>query len=207
MKKLIILIMVLLMSVPALAACGGSSDAEAGGAEDVSVDSLKTIGDIIALDSADMQCAVYEGNVVYAFQLGDAYYQARASISEEDEQAYFDIDFADEDYEEQQNAIVESLEIEEIVNLNDQMLSQEDLDALVGKTGQELMDEGWTFSGHDLEAMEFWMGYGPFVYTVTFDGEVAEADYETFEDETGTKDMTVKSAVFSSLGDATQLEY
>ena len=171
MKKLIILIMVLLMSVPVLAACGGSNDAEAGGAEDVSVDSLKTIGDIIALDSADMQCAVYEGNVVYAFQLGDAYYQARASISEEDEQAYFDIDFADEDYEEQQNAIVESLEIEEIVNLNDQMLSQEDLDALVGKTGQELMDEGWTFSGHDLEAMEFWMGYGPFVYTVTSRGE------------------------------------
>ena len=196
------------MAAIAFTACG-SQDGGGGGSDsgdEASVDSLKTVGDIIALESEEKQIAVYDESVVCAFRIGDTYYRAKAAISPETSQAYYKIDFMDDDYEEQQNAILSPLEIDEIENLSDQIPGQDELDAFVGNTGQELMDEGWTFAGHNLESMEFWMHHGPFEYTVTFDGEVAEADYESFSDEEDTKDMTVKSVVYSGLGDATNIE-
>ena len=80
------------------------------------------------------------------------------------------------------------------------------MDAYVGKTGREMQDAGWIYTGHDLENMEFWLQYGPFVYTVVFDGKVDEKDWDTFEDESGAKDMKVKSVEFNSIGDATNIE-
>ena len=211
MKRILSLLLVLIMTVFALAGCGGSGGESGGGSgggsdEPVSVDSLKTFGDILSLDLEENQWAVYNGIAVYAFKLGDTYYRAKATISEEDAEKLFSIDFSDDDYEAQQEAILSPLVIDEIENLSDQMLSQEEMDALVGKTGQELQDAGWTFSGHDLESMEFWMGYGPFIYSVFFDGEVAEADWESFDDEADTKDLTVKAVSFNMLGDATNIE-
>ena len=120
---------------------------------------------------------------------------------------YMNVDIFQEGYEKKQQKIIKNIEIDEMEDLSDQMLSQDELDALAGKTGQELVDEGWLFNGgHNLENMEFWMGYGPFNYSVFFDGEVAESDYETFDDEADTRELTVKSAEFNSLGDATNIE-
>ena len=204
MKKLIALLLVLVMAMFGMAGCGGSGSG--GSSEAASIDSVKTIGDVIALEAEETQFSVYKDVVVYAFKLGDTYYRVRAAITPEQAQAYFDIDYSDADYEDQQKKIVSPLAIDEIEELNDQILSQDELDALVGKTGQELQDEGWTYSGHDLESMEFWMNYGPFVYTVVFDGQVAEADYDSFDDEEGTSELTVKSAQLSALGDATFIE-
>ena len=87
------------------------------------------------------------------------------------------------------------------------MLSEEDLDALKGKTGAELVKDGWTYNGSfDLENMEFWMDKGPFQYTVVFDGSADGANAENYDAEAETKDMKVKSVKFSMLGDATTLE-
>lgn len=203
MKKIISIMLMLMMAAIALSACGG---ADGGSGEPVSVDSLKTIGDVIKLDREEAQSAVYGNKVVYAFKYGDTYYRVRATLSDEDQQSYFDISFDDEDYEEKQNAIVAPLAIDEVENLSEQIPAKDELDAFVGKTGQELMDDGWSFAGHDLETMEFWMYHGPFAYTVVFDGEVAEADYESFTDEEDAKDMKVKSVTFNGLGDATNIE-
>ena len=211
MKKYVALILVLMLAMFGMAGCGGSGSSDSSGGSDsgeaVNVDSLTTIGDVIAMEPEGLQSAVFENHVVYAFQAGDTYYRVIADISDEDQEKYFNISYEDQDYEAQQNEIVSPLAIAKIENLNEQMLSQEDMDALVGKTGKELQDEGWTFSGHDLEKMEFWMNYGPFLYTVTMDGTVEEKDWETFNDETDTKDMKVKSVEFNSLGEATNIEF
>lgn len=206
MKKIISIMLVLMMTVIALAACGSQDGGGAEPSAPASIEDVKTIGDVIALQSEETRSAVYDNKVVYAFKLGDTYYRVTATMTDEEAQAYFDVDFADEDWEEQQNAIVAPLAIDEVENLSEQIPSQDELDALVGKTGQELMDEGWVFAGHNLEGMEFWMDYGPFEYTVVFDGEVAESDYDSFIDEEDTKDMTVKSVVYNGLGDATKVE-
>lgn len=199
--------LVLLMTMLVFAGCGGSGSNSSDASDVPSIESLKTIGDVMALETEDMQSAVYEDVVVFAFKLGDTYYRVRAAISPDKAQEYFDIDYMDEDHEEKEKAIIAPLEIDSVEDLNDQILSQSELDSLVGKTGQELVEAGWTYNGsHMLEDMEIWMDYGPFLYSVFFDGEVAEADYESFEDEEGTKDMKVVSAKFNMLGNATNIE-
>ena len=202
-----LMLALLLVAALMLTGCGSKSggSADPGKGSDASVDSLKTFGDIIELEAEDKQQAVYENKVVFAFRIGDTYYRAIGEISDEMQQEYFDIDMMQDGYEEKQNEMLAPVKIDKIENLDDYKLSQEELDKLVGKTGQELQDEGWTFSGHDLDNMEFWMNYGPFTYTVVFDGKVDEKDYESFEDEAGTKDMKVKTAEFQSIGDATDL--
>ena len=209
MKKLIPLMMVLVLSVMALAGCGGSGEAgsAAGDSADAqaTLDSLKTIGDVAALESDLQQTSVTNGHVVYVFQLGDTYYRAIASISPEDEQAYYDIDFEDEDFMEQQEAIVAPLEIEEIQNVSEMIPPQEELDKWVGKTGAELEEAGWYYSGYNLEDEIFWMGYGPFKYNVTFDGDFSDVDIDTFDEVEATKDLKVTSVTFDDIGDATDL--
>ena len=209
MKRIVSLLLVLLMAVCMLTACGGSKDEpkEQSQSAGASVDSLKTIGDIIEAAPEDLQSAVYEDKVVYAFKMGDNYYRAIAAISKEDSDAYMKVDFADEDYQEQQNKIVAPLKIDKIEDLSDQLISQEELDKLVGKTGKELVEDGWTYNGsYFLEEMQFELNKGPFVYMFVFDGSVDEKDYEDYDAEKGTRDMKVKSASFSALGDATNIE-
>ena len=206
MKKGLTLILALLMALFTMTACGGQDSGSDQG-EAPSIDTVKTFGDVMALDTEELQSAVGGGYVVYAFKYGDTYYRAKSAISEDVEQKYMDVDIFQEGYEKKQQKIIKNIEIDEMEDLSDQMLSQDELDALAGKTGQELVDEGWLFNGgHNLENMEFWMGYGPFNYSVFFDGEVAESDYETFDDEADTRELTVRSAEFNSLGDATNIE-
>ena len=212
MKRILYLALVLVMTVMMTAGCGGagSSSSEAADQqqeETVSVDSLKTIGDIIALERETQQWAVFEDKVVYAFELDGKYYRAIAEISPETAEAIWNIDYSDEDYEKKEKDLLAPVEISNIEDLSGRILSEEDRNALVGKTGQELLDSGWTVgSGHNLETMEFWMAYGPFEYTVVFDGKVDEADYETFDDYEDIKDLKVKSVEFLMLGDATSIE-
>ena len=91
--------------------------------------------------------------------------------------------------------------------LNDQILSEDDLKALAGKTGKELVGEGWMYTGsYMLENMDVEMNYGPFAYMVRFDGKVDEKDWEDYDVEAGTADMKVVSAEFSQMGEATNIE-
>ena len=206
MKKRLSMLLVLLTAVFALAGCGSAGDSTGSSEVYVSVDSLKTISDVLNLEKDQWERVVYDGQAIVAFEYGGNYYRVKADISPEDEQAYNDIDYSDDSAEEQVKTILGPLAITEVENLNDQILSREEMDALIGKTGQELQDEGWTYTGHDLGVMEFRMVYGPFAYKVVFDGKVPESEYDTFEDESGTKDMTVKLVWFDSMEDGIIIE-
>ena len=205
MKRFLALFMVMLMTVTALTACGGKSGSEEE-KSGVSVDSLKTIGDVIDCEAEDKQSAVYDGKVVYAFKLGETYYRVIGAVTHEQEEEYQKVDILKDGYEDEQKEIVKDVKIEKVENLSEQILSREEMDACIGKTGQEMQDAGWIYTGHNLENMEFWLQYGPFVYTVVLDGKVDEKDWDTFEYESGAKDMKVKSVEFNTLGDATNIE-
>lgn len=207
MKKTAALLLALLMGVLTLTACGGTG---AGGKEAQEqaqgIDSIRTFGDLLTLESDTVQTAVTEDTLIYVFELGGIYYRASSAIDQATAEALFEVDFFSPDDADKVRELVGDLEIEKIENLNETILSQEELDALMGKTGQELLDDGWVWTGHDLEAMEFWMQKGAFTYTIVFDGKVDEADYDTFDAEEGIREMTVKSAAFYELGDATNIE-
>ena len=199
MKKFCSIILVLVM-VLAMAACSS------GAKEEKTIDSIETFGDVMEMDCTDVQSAVFENVAVMAFKYGDTYYRVTADITPEESQAIFDLEM-DENFDDNRDNLMKPFKIKEIEDLSSHILTDDELGALVGKTGKDLMEDGWTFSGHDLETMEFWMEKDMFVYTVTFDGEVAEADWDSFEDETGTADMTVTKAELYTLGDATNIDF
>ncbi len=204
MKKIGITLFTLLLSALVMAGCGTGQTA--GNQDDGAViDSIKTIGDAMALDSEDAQMGFYEDAVVYVFSIGDTYYRAKATLSPEISDELWTLDILEDDYEEKRDALIAALAIDEIENLNDQILDPDEMDALSGKTGEELLDGGWYCTGYNLETMEFWMNYGPFCYTVVFNGSVPEEEYADFNDTEDLKDMTVKSVTYYALGDATDV--
>ena len=86
-------------------------------------------------------------------------------------------------------------------------VAQEELDKLVGKTGQELFDEGWrSGSFYNTDTLEVWLEYGPFAYAMHFDGEIAPEDAETFDPYEDLTDKKVLDATFADVGDATYME-
>ena len=203
MNKTASIVLAFVMATLMLAGCSN-----AGVSSPASVDACKTIGELRALGNETEQSAYYDDVYVYVFEKDGTYYRASAALSEETSSALWDLDILADDYDAKYDELINPLEITDLEELNNQILIESDLAALVGKTGQELLDDGWSSGyGYNLETMEFWMDYGPFSYTVIFDGEVAEDAYEDFDDEEGIKDFTVKSITFLSLGNnATDIE-
>lgn len=209
MKRILSLVLAILMCVSVLASCGKADDTTSEPAPDltnVKVEDLKTIGDIIDLKIEDKQSACFDKYYVYAFNLNGTYYRAISNLSDDEVKAINDLDILADDYNKKLETLTKPLKIDKMENLSEQIMSKEEMDKWVGKTGKDLLEAGWYSSGHNLETMEFWMGYGPFVYTVVLDGEVAESDYEDFDDEEDIKDMKIKSVEYDSIGDATSIE-
>lgn len=213
MKKIIILTLTIIMVLFSLSACKMERPKETVDTmpptqlDTSNIDNLKTFEDVINLTKEETQSSVGSGYVVYAFKFGDDYYRVYSAISKELEDAYIKVDFAEDDAQEQQEALIKDIEIDKVEKLTDQILTEEQCNELVGKTGKDLVDDGWTYDGsYMLDEMEIWMAKGPFVYAVTFDGTVPESEYENFDCEKGTKDMKVKAVRFEMLGDASNIE-
>ena len=209
MKKTVCLILTVMMMLALLAACGQTGGGAEPGAPEAAtgtaaIESLETIGDAMGLESAEFrQSSTFNNKFVYAFQLDGTYYRVVASLTDEQQQALFDLDYDDPDYDAKEAEILSPLKIDTYDNLNDLIPPQEELDQWVGKTGQELMDEGWTISGWNLADMEFWLNYGPFMYTVIMEGSVE--DPEEFDNE-DIGPLVVQSVTWNDLGDASNLD-
>lgn len=210
MKKITLVLVIVLISTMILSACGEGGDSGSSGAgtteEVVDISAIKTFGDILNLETDEHQWSVFDNKMVFAFQVDDNYYRAISNITDEQMDAIMNVDYSHENYEEEENQIISEFTVDEIEQLNDLIISQEELDKLVGKTGKELFDAGWESGmGYDYGTMEFWMNNGPFMYCVYFDGELTGTDFENHTVEELLSDLTVKSAEFMSFGDATDI--
>ncbi len=196
----------------ALALLTGCAPPSAGGAQTTAapaptatpgIETIKTVGDALALHSPETQSAAYETAFVYVFLMNGAYYRAIAPMTEETAAAIWALVY-DENYEANWAALVAPLKIEKVENLSARIPTQEELNELVGKTGAELLDEGWQSYGYNLDTMEFFLTNDPFKYRVTFDGEIeAGEDFDEYE---AISSLTVKSVVFDGLGDAANID-
>ena len=132
------------------AAAGSSAAGESGSPKsaaegEVDLESLKTLGDAFALQGKDEdinQRGFSEDKYIYVFSIAGVPYRVTADLPADVSEKLFALEF-DENYEKNEMELVSGLEITSRENLNDQILPQEELDALVGKTGQELFDAGW----------------------------------------------------------------
>ena len=67
-----------------------------------------------------------------------------------------DLDFDDPDYDKKENELIAPLTVKVIENLTEGMPTQEEAQQYIGKTGQELMDDGWTVRTKDHSLSAQW---------------------------------------------------
>ena len=212
MKKTVLaLIAVMLMSL--LAGCGGQQgDQSSGGSTSggsVDLASIRTLGDAFAVadkDEYSEQRSVYGGKYIYAFTVGGTAYRVIAEVPSDIQDKIMALEF-DDDYDKNEMALVSDIEVSSAEDLSEQILSQEELDALAGKTGQELFDAGWREgSFYNTETLEVWLEYGPYAYDMHFDGEAAPEDDGNFDVQEWLSDKKLIDAAFEGLGDATRID-
>lgn len=168
----------------------------------VDVSSLKTLGDVMGIESEGQSSTWNEEHYVYVTTANGAPLRAVVDLTPEIYSQIEELDFLDEEYDQKLNDIIGGLELVSLDDYSDQVPSQEELDALVGKTGQELLDDGFTFSalsmyGGDETVAEYEKDL--FRYEITFDGTV-DGDADSFDGSLVTE-LPVVSAGFIGLSD------
>ena len=175
-----------LAAVP-LAACsstssdsGDSSSAEQTAAVDTS--SWKTLADAIAASTERPSYGWDDNYFIGEFHVNDNVIRVVAKSDAETLEKSNALDFSDEDYDAKFDEIVSGLEIVSAEDITAQRLSEADMAALVGKTGKELIDDGFKFEYYDMYGTEGGcsasMAKGYFAYSVSFDATVAEDETE-----------------------------
>lgn len=158
----------------------------------------KTLGDAFVND--EYAHSFTDTKFVYAFEKDGSVYRVAADITPELSEKLFALDFDLEDYDEQMKALAADCEITETENLTANTPDQAEIDKNIGRTGAELLEEGWYVSAAYAEGNEYTMGYGPYEYNITFEGD---ADKTFAFDEDGYfAPMKVASITFNGIGDA-----
>ncbi|MBO7703456.1 MAG: hypothetical protein J6S26_03335 [Solobacterium sp.] len=201
-------VITILMTAFLLVGCGsGSASAQPANTQDSSaaldITTFKTMGDAFAHTDQDRQRAYSDDTYIYVFETNGNYYRAVSKMTPEVLEQLQALDFFDEEHDKKEMEIAGALELESIENLSDQIPSQEELDKYVGKTGQNLLDEGWTEGmGYSLDDMEFWLYHGPFCYAVVFESDKKYENTDDFDVWATIAPLTIKSVKFHDLGDA-----
>ena len=172
------------------------------GATVENIEDAKVIGDILGLPTYGYGSS--EDKLVYAFELKGVVYRAVARLEKATADAIFALDFSDPEYEKKYNELVAPLAIDHIDNLNELIPSQEELDKNIGKTGGDLVNEGWHCSYVNFEDGEAGMDHGFYSYVVKFDDKITRNDDAEMEDLI--KDMKVVSVTYEGIGDAANPE-
>ena len=168
----------------------------------VDLNTVKTLGDLLGLP--EVGTGLTGTTYVYAFEQDGSTWRAICDVLEEIAQAIFDLDFDDPDYDKKLNALIAPLPVKVIENLTENIPSQKEADQYLGKTGQELIDDGWTVHYYNLDELQFKMTYGIYSYDITFEGKIKDPD--SFNEDTDMGGLTVKAITCSGVGDATYME-
>ncbi|MBO6134289.1 MAG: hypothetical protein J6O09_00725 [Lachnospiraceae bacterium] len=211
MKKIVLFLTMLVASV--LVACSGNVSNETAAVSESgktpTKEDIKTMADAFVYDYVDNKQEVYtETEYIYVFELDGVYYRAIAEMPEDVSNEIWNLDI--EDYDEKkkkEREIVSSLPVETFENLTEGMPTEEELSVYVGKTGQVIFDEGWTYSYYNLEDMEAGMDYKLYSYTVKFDYDGPRMENtDDFDFEENFRDLKIASIKCSGIGDPTYIE-
>ena len=203
MKKLLTLLLAAVM-VFALAACGNSA-APAGSAEAQSGE-ITTLGDALRMGRETQYVGSWnDEQYVYVFDNNGVPTRVAAPMTAELVEQMESVLFSDAEEDEKDAKVLEIIggqPVTSVEDLTSEMLSQEELDALVGKTGQELLDAGWTDQGSHWDGgdgLVVEMTQGIFDYEIHFNESAEFAEDQSAEEVI--PDLTVKSAAYYGFAD------
>ncbi|MBR3391530.1 MAG: hypothetical protein IKG74_02585 [Firmicutes bacterium] len=191
MKK-ILLPLAALMLLFALAACGGAPEpAEPG--------ELATLADALSVESDLSQLSMDGEHFVYVFDYYGTPTRVVANMTEELYEAASDV-FMNDDSDEKLLEIVGQLPLESVEDLTLNIPDQAELDKLIGKTGQELLDEGYEIWGYysDGEELYFNLEKGDYAYLATFNEDTPIKETSSYQDNMSFR--TLKSLVYEGIG-------
>ncbi|MBO6047497.1 MAG: hypothetical protein J6P61_07100 [Erysipelotrichaceae bacterium] len=200
MKRMTTLLIAIAIGLLMMTACGKATTEK-----EVSIESLETMGDAFSLNNGEQQYGYDDNDLIYVFNSDGNYYRAIADLDRETYNAIWDLDLADQKYDEKFKTIASPLKIRTIENISIYILSESDKQELIGTTGATLLDDDWTSTVFDLETKEFYMNYAYFQYKVTFEGNLRTTDVNDFDWSEDMKQLKVKSIHFVGLGNATQV--
>lgn len=203
MKKLLTLLLAALM-VFALAACG--SGAAPAGSADAQSGELATLGDALRIGQETQYVGSWnDEQYVYVFDNNGVPTRVVAPMTAELVEAMENVMFSDAEESEKNEQILEIIggqPLTGVEDLSDEMLSQDALDALAGKTGRELLDAGYTDQGshwNEDDGLTVVMTQGIFDYEIHFNESVEIGENQSAEEVI--PDLTVKSAVYYGFAD------
>lgn len=188
-----------------LAACSGQSDSgsnQGGGnssAPALDPSSWTTLGDALANQTELMASGNNDDTYIIVFAAGDETYRAVAKFSPDAATKLQDLEFFNPDDTQKIVDALSGLELIRAEEISSMQISQEQLESYVGKTGQDLIDDGFVFESYFMyggEQTGATMGNGYYSYEFTFDAHV---DEDKTEDE-GAAILSAKIAEVQSLG-------
>ena len=196
MKKYLIIALAVIMMV--LAVSCGSQPAEK--AEESSTE-IKTLGDVFALETQDFQDLLDKDIYGCAFTYEGRMMRVVADVPEELYEKIDKLDMSDyEKYEKDKRELLSKVEVKLSEDITDQILGEEDLEALKGKTGKELLDDGFEYQYYSGDN-QFAMNKGLGQYFVTVEGKVDESKTEENGAE-AISDLKVTEVMFTGFSDA-----
>lgn len=192
----------LCLGVLPLAACGSkpADDANPSGigqsdgtdAAPVDIASWKTLGDALATRTGSVSYGFDDHYFVAVFDAGE---QTIRTISKSDpgmNEKLYALDYGDSDYDKKLNEALADLELLSAEDITPELISQEELDSYVGKTGQDMFDAGYVFNTYYFyggEQTGASLDHGSFSYEVTFDKSITEE--QTDDEGESLKDATI----------------
>ena len=202
MKKLLFaaLSLILVLGMVGVVGCGNNENGRGG--DDTALENAKVVGDIYNLIDEDDERGSSLGNnhYVLVFEFNGNTYRIWTNVSDEIMRKYFDIDFFAEDRVEQERALLKDLPIEELSNLSEKIPSQDEVNKYVGKTGQELIDMGFSCNGFSLwDGTVFYLSFGDYDYEAVMNEKMDDYDEDAGYDEL-LAPLTVKSIKCTGVG-------
>ena len=182
--KPIIVSLIVAMLAMTLTACGSQNTTNTTSNTTVSSNPAewKTLGDALASKGEDFNTSSWdEDHYLAVFQVGDTFVRVVAKMTPEAYAQIEELDASMPEYDEQFAKVVENLELISADDLSSEMLTQEQLDAYIGKTGKDLINDGLTFQYYYMygdEETGVTMNKGYLAYQVTFDVTVPETAIE-----------------------------
>ncbi len=196
MKKVILLMLAVLLLF-GLCACG--QDGSPSGQDTEGSGELLTMGDALSVESDYTYSGWDDKHYVYVFDNHGVPTRVVAAFSEELCQALDEIDFFDEERDEKIYDLLSPLELESVEDLSSYIPAQEELDQLVGKTGQELLDDGYEIWGHEFQENKTAFTLVKGLCEFEFEFNEVVTDDEDIADEEIILPLTVKSAKYQGI--------
>ena len=161
-----------------------------------SIEEVKKVGDVLALPNFGY--SIYEEKYVTAVELNGTVYRIIADLEPDTAKALFDLEFDDPEHDKKMNELLVPLEVTKIENVNEAIPSKEEVDKYIGKSGADLLEEGWSWNFYNLDDMEFGFDHGWFAYNVKFDGKIENK--EDLDIEEAIKDLKVIYISYEGIG-------